>query len=42
MTYVNAIKYILAHSDILPSPERMRLLCRYLGKKIRYRLKHYL
>ncbi len=31
MTYVNAIKYISAHSDILPSPERMRLLCRYLG-----------
>ncbi len=32
MTYINAIKYISAHTGISnPSPERMRLLCRYLG-----------
>ena len=31
MTYINAVKYISAHADVLPSPERMRLLCRYLG-----------
>jgi len=31
MTYVNAVKYINAHSDGTPSPERMRLLCRYLS-----------
>lgn len=31
MTYVNAVKYIKAHSiDASPSPERMRLLCHYL------------
>ena len=30
MTYINAVKYINAHSGT-PSPERMRLLCRYLG-----------
>lgn len=31
MTYVNAIKYIKAHSEGVPSPERMRMLCRYLS-----------
>ena len=31
MTYVNAVKYINSHRDGTPSPERMRLLCRYLG-----------
>ena len=32
MTYVNAVKYINAHNgDASPSPERMRLLCHYLG-----------
>ena len=31
MTYVNAIKYLNAHVGGTPSPERMRLLCRYLG-----------
>ena len=31
MTYVNAIKYLNAHTGGTPSPERMRLLCRYLG-----------
>ena len=31
MTYVNAVKYIKAHEGGTPSPERMRLLCRYLG-----------
>lgn len=30
MTYINAVKYINAHTGV-PSPERMRLLCRYLG-----------
>ena len=30
MTYINAIKYINAQKTS-PSPERMRLLCRYLG-----------
>ena len=30
MTYINAVKYINSHSGT-PSPERMRLLCRYLG-----------
>lgn len=30
MTYVNAVKYIKSHSDGVPSPERMRLLCHYL------------
>ncbi len=31
MTYINAVKYINAHTDGALSPERMRLLCRYLG-----------
>jgi len=31
MTYVNAVKYLNAHKDGTPSPERMRLLCRYLS-----------
>jgi len=31
MTYVNAVKYINAHREGIPSPERMRLLCRYLS-----------
>jgi len=30
MTYVNAVKYLNAHKEGIPSPERMRLLCRYL------------
>ncbi len=31
MTYVNAVKYIKSCENGIPSPERMRLLCRYLG-----------
>ena len=31
MTYVNAVKYINSHKNGTPSPERMRLLCRYLS-----------
>lgn len=31
MTYINAVKYINAHRSGMPSPERMKLLCRYLG-----------
>lgn len=31
MTYLNAVKYIKAHKGGIPSPERMRVLCRYLG-----------
>ncbi len=38
MTYINAVKYLNAHAGGNPSPERMRLLCSYLGspqKKLR-------
>lgn len=31
MTYINAVKYINAHGCGTLSPERMRMLCRYLG-----------
>ncbi len=31
MTYINAVKFINSRKDGVPSPERMRLLCRYLG-----------
>lgn len=32
MTYLNAVKYITSHSEGMPSPERMRMLCHYLGE----------
>ncbi len=31
MTYINAVKFLNSRVDGVPSPERMRLLCRYLG-----------
>lgn len=35
MTYTNARKYLTAHSGIRSSPERMKLLCRYVDDRIR-------
>lgn len=37
MTYVNARKYLAAHRDIQSSPERMKLLCRYIDDRIRHK-----
>ncbi len=37
MTYVNARKYLSAHRGIQPSPERMKLLCRYIDDRIRHK-----
>lgn len=37
MTYVNARKYLAAHRGIRSSPERMKLLCRYIDDRIRHR-----
>lgn len=31
MTYINAVKFLNSRAEGVPSPERMRLLCRYLG-----------
>ncbi len=31
MTYINAVKFLNSRKEGVPSPERMRLLCRYLG-----------
>ena len=37
MTYVNARKYLAAHRGIQSSPERMKLLCRYLDDRVRFK-----
>lgn len=37
MTYINARKFLAAHRNIQSSPERMKLLCRYIDDRIRHR-----
>ncbi|MBR2478887.1 MAG: hypothetical protein IKB47_00595 [Clostridia bacterium] len=36
MTYINAVKFLNSRIEGVPSPERMRLLCRYLGDPQRH------